>query len=64
MLTNRPIQSPIVYRGPAAAIDIRERQQFGFWCRIFGISHHELASLVSTVGGDPEVVLRHLKRAV
>jgi hypothetical protein len=63
MRMNRPIRIPIVYRGPVAEIDIRELQQFDLWCRTLGITRHQLASLVSTVGGNPEVVRRHLKRA-
>lgn len=63
MLIARPIRNPIVYRGPVVDIDIRELKQFDLWCRTFGVTRHQLASVVSTVGGDPEVVRRHLKRA-
>ena len=63
MLLARPIAIPVIYRGPLVDIDIREPQQFDFWCRTFGVTRHQLASLVAAVGGNPEVVRRHLKRA-
>jgi hypothetical protein len=62
MLMNRPLRIPIVYLGPLAEIDIREPRQFDLWCRTLGLTRRQLASLVSTVGGNPEVVRRHLKR--
>jgi hypothetical protein len=63
MLMNRPPRNPVVYRGPVAEIDIRQLPQFDFWCRILGVTRHQLASLVSAVGGNPDVVRQHLKRA-
>ena len=63
MLLSRPIASPVVYRSPLVDIDVRQPQQFDFWCRTFGVARHQLASLVSAVGGNPEVVRWHLQRA-
>lgn len=63
MQLGRPIATPIIYRNPFVDIDIRQPQRFDFWCRTFGVTRHQLASLVAAVGGNPEVVRRHLKRA-
>jgi hypothetical protein len=63
MQLGRPIVTPVIYRSPLVDIDIRQPQQFDFWCRTFGVTRHQLASVVSAVGGNPEVVRRHLQRA-
>ena len=63
MQLDRPIATPIIYRNRLVDIDIRQPQQFDFWCRTFGVTRHQLASVVAAVGGNPEVVRRHLQRA-
>jgi Protein of unknown function (DUF3606) len=63
MQLGHPIATPIIYRSPVVDIDIRQQQQFDFWCRAFRVTRHQLASVVAAVGGNPEVVRRHLQRA-
>ena len=63
MQPGRPIVTPIIYRNPLVDIDIRQPQQFDFWCRTFGVTRRQLASVISAVGRNPEVVRRHLQRA-
>jgi hypothetical protein len=63
MPSSRPKVCPIVYRRPLVDIDVRQPQQFDLWCRMFGVTRHQLASLVAAVGGNPEVVRQHLQRA-
>ena len=42
-------------------IDIRENDRLNRWCRDFGVTRHQLTRAVSTVGGNPDLVRRHLR---
>jgi hypothetical protein len=41
-------------------IDVRRPELLDRWCRVFGVTRHELTSVVAAVGGNPDVVRRHL----
>jgi Protein of unknown function (DUF3606) len=62
MTSTRPVLHPITYRHVAHVIDARDTNRFDLWCRTLGVTRHVLASAVSSVGGNPDLVRRYLKQ--
>ena len=64
MAPTRPVPHPITYRHVPHVIDVNDTDRFDLWCRTLGTTRLELASAVSSVGGNPDLVRRHLKQRV
>jgi len=43
-------------------VDFRDMRRFDDWCRMLGVTRHQLISAVADVGEDAEAVRLHLKR--
>ena len=52
------------YAGRALEINLHVSEELKFWCRVLGVTEHQLACAMSTVGQDAGDVRRHINQAM